>query len=84
MDWTTVVSVLVALLLWPVVLASVGALVFLPIAAIFRGRLHGLMEQKMAHCKEMFNSLAPVTAGAKPGGRDPCTCSPSEGGESDA
>ena len=65
MDWTIVVSVLVALLLWLAVLASVVALVFIPITAVFRGRVRGLMESNMAHCKEMFRSRE-VTAAASP------------------
>ena len=56
MDWTIVVSVLVALLIWPVVLGSVVALVGITAATLFRGRVKGLMEEKMAHCKEMFSS----------------------------
>lgn len=76
MDWTIVVSVLAALLLWLVVLASLGALVFLTVAAVFRGRIQGLMEQKMAQCKQMFSSWAPAAAAA-PG---PCSCGgPTEG-----
>lgn len=84
MDWTIVVSVLVALLLWPVVLGSVAALVGITAAAVFRGRLERIKEQKMAHCKEMFNSWAPATAGANPGEAGPCPCAPLEGGERDA
>jgi hypothetical protein len=80
MDWTTVVSVLVALLLWPVVLASVAAVLFLPVAVVLRGRFQRLMETKMEQCKEMFGSRAPATAGGS-GGSDPCPCGAgSEGG----
>ena len=74
MDWTIVASVLVALLLWPVVLVSVGALVFLPVAAVLRGRFHRLIEQKMAHCRQIFNSWEPATARAGPAAPDPCPC----------
>lgn len=62
MDWTIVVSVLVALLLWPVVLGSVVALVGLTAATLFRGRVQGVMAEKMAHCKEMFSSRDAATA----------------------
>lgn len=85
MDWTIVVSVLVALLLWPVVLGSVVALVGITAATVFRGRVKGLMEEKMAHCKEMFSSWAPASAAAGVAGSAPCDCAPaSVGGEPDA
>ena len=62
MDWTIVASVLVALLLWPVVLMSMSALVFLTVGTVLRARVQGLMESKMAHCKEMFRSREVTTA----------------------
>ena len=74
MDWTIVVSVLVALLLWPVVMASAVSLMILPVAAVFRGRLQRLKQQKMAQCKEMFNSSAAATAGDNPDALVPCPC----------
>ena len=68
MDWTIVASVLVALLLWPVVLMSVGAIVFLTVGTVLRGRMRGLMESKMAHCKEMFRSREVTTAASAAAG----------------
>lgn len=70
MDWTIALSVLAALLLWLVILGSLGALVFLTVAAVFGSRIRRLMGQKMAQCKEMFSSWAPAAAAA-PG---PCSC----------
>lgn len=84
MDWTIVGSVLVALLLWPLILGSVVALVAVTAGTVLRGRIQGLMEQKMAHCKEMFSSWAPATAAAGAAGPAPCPCAPSGGGEGDA
>lgn len=72
MDWTIVVSVLLALLLWPVVLASVGALVFLTAATLLRGRFQGLIERKMAHCMQMFSAREPEAAAA--GAAEPWPC----------
>ncbi len=80
MDWTIVVSVLVALLLWPVVMGSAAALVGLTAATLFRGRIRNLKDQKMAHCKEMFSSWAPATAAAGVAGSPPCGCAPTAGG----
>lgn len=62
MDWTIVVSVLVALLLWPVVLASLAALMFLTAAAALRGRIRGLMDRKFGQCKRMCNPGELATA----------------------
>jgi hypothetical protein len=73
-----VVSVLAALLLWLVTLASLGALVFLAVAAAFRGRIQRLMDRKMARCKEMFSSWAPATAAA-PSAPGSCSCSGTTG-----
>jgi hypothetical protein len=81
-DWTIVVSVLVALLLMLLVIASLSGIVFLTAATVLRGRFQRLMEQKMAHCKEMFNSWVPATAGAGSTAPEPCACAgPSKGGE---
>lgn len=67
MDWSIVVSVLVALLLWPAALAVTAALVILPTAVVFRARLRGLMDRKFAHCRQMCGAGEPRTA-ACPGG----------------
>jgi hypothetical protein len=81
MDWTIVVSVLVALLLWPVVLASVAAVLFLPVAVVLRGRFRRLMETKMEQCKEMFGSRTSTAAEAGSTGPEACACATSsEGG----
>lgn len=55
MDWTIVVSVLVALLLFPVALTFVGALVFLTATTVFRGRVREF-KGHLARCKRMCDS----------------------------
>lgn len=72
MDWTIVVSVLVALLLWPVVVASVAAVTFLTAATVLRSRLRGLMDRKVAHCKQMCSPGGPVTTAATPAAPESC------------
>ena len=72
MDWTIVVSVLVALLLWPVVMASVGAAVFLTAAVALRGRILGLMDGKFAQCRQMCNPGEPATLAAGPAAPKSC------------
>lgn len=68
MDWTIVVSVLVALLIWPAILGAAVVLVGIPAATIFRGRFRGLMEAKMAHCNEMFSSRHPAATAGRTAG----------------
>lgn len=80
MDWTIVVSVLAALLLWLGVVGSLGALVILTVAAVFRGRIQRLMEQKMAQCKEMVSSWTPAVAAA-PAASGSCSCGGTTGGD---
>jgi hypothetical protein len=55
MDWTIVVSVLAALLLFPLVIALVGGTIFLAAATLFRGRLKG-MKGHAAKCMEVCGS----------------------------
>lgn len=77
MDWTIVVSVLVALLLFPVILAFIGGLVFLTAFTVLRGRVQRLMEGKMDQCKQMFSSAGEATTAdgpAAPKGCPPAGC----------
>ena len=74
MDWTIVVSVLVALLLVPLVLAVFGGLVIAIAATVFRHRLPALREHA-ERCKEMcagaFGGAAGVEAAGQAAG---CPC----------
>lgn len=65
MDWTMVASVLVALLLWPVVMVSAGALIVLTAATVFRGRWREIRNRHMGRCRQMCDraGLAATTAG---------------------
>lgn len=84
MDWTIVVSVLVALLLVPAIMVVLGGLAFLTGATVLRGRLQGFMQQRMAHCKEMckqmFGPRETTNAATSEPGSEACPCrQPSEG-----
>jgi hypothetical protein len=71
MDWTIVVSVLIALLLWPLALASIAVVFMLPIVTVFRGRSQRVLAQMTSACMSHFQNMMADSQGegtGPPGG----------------